>query len=677
MATTYFYPGVYIEETTGPGVIVGVGTSTAAFIGPAARGPFMRPTVITTFDEFASKFGEAKDSWPFLERAGRKFFLGYGVQGFFDNGGTRAVIVRIGSASNATWSVMDRATGVGAEELFQIQALAEGSAPNSYTVTISSTPQPATPATPPKLAYVTADIDLIDRDDKRRVRIVYPDAKRFVPGDIVTIAGETGTFTVEGIRSTDIGIYLGLDRQVTTVTLTPPATVAVNIAEIDATRTRFRLETRSPDIQAGSLIETNGTAYYSVVERTDADGFVYLRVPFQDANGAAVPSVSPIDPSTTTIRSLDFGLTVKDGTTTLDNGTGLSLDPFHSGYLFRQPFTNIRVLPPKAPPTTTRLFYLQPQTTPDPTPTAGIDDDPTSMITSANYQKALELLEDVDDVNIVCAPDAANDAVSQKTLLMHCFKMKDRIAVLDVPFGLSPANSPSALDHEHEVSLRGGWAALYYPWLLIPEPVRAPGSRPLVPQSLAVPPSGHIAGVYARVDQASGVHTPPANTEVLGVVGLERRLSDREQGLINLEGVNALRIFPGDGRVLVWGARTTAPKGETDWTYVNVRRLLLYIEESIQEEIRWAVFKPNDFGLWQSLKRTIGGFLDRVWKDGGLMGLKREQAYQVRIDEGLNPPEKIALGQLHIEIKVAPVRPAEFIIVRIGLWDGGAQVTES
>jgi len=141
--------------------------------------------------------------------------------------------------------------------------------------------------------------------------------------------------------------------------------------------------------------------------------------------------------------------------------------------------------------------------------------------------------------------------------------------------------------------------------------------------------------------------------------------------------VNAIRIFPGDGRVLVWGARTTAPKGETDWTYVNVRRLLLYIEGSIQEGIRWAVFKPNDYGLWQSLKRTIGSFLDRVWKDGGLVGLKREQAYQVRIDEGLNPPDEIALGRLHIEIKVAPVRPAEFIIVRIGLWDGGAQVTEN
>jgi len=673
MATTYQYPGVYIEEITGPGVIVGVGTSTAAFIGPAARGPFMRPTVITTFDEFARLFGEAKDSWPFLERSGRKFLLGYGVQGFFDNGGTRAVIVRVGSATNATWTVMDQAPGGGAEELFHIEALTEGTVPNSYTVTISATPMPA--ASPPQLAYLAAQLDLKDPNDNRRVRVVYPGAKRFVAGDIVAIAGETGRFSVESVQETSTGTYLELDRQVT-VAVTSAAPVSIDIAPLDATRTRFRLEKRSLDIQAGSLIQTSGTAYYSVVERTDADGFVYLRVPFQDAAGAAIPTGTPIVLSTpTTITSLDFGLTIMDGPTRLDSATGLSLDPFHSGYLCRQPFTNIRVLPPQTPPTTARLVYLQPLTT-APVLTAGVDDNPSS-ITSANYQKACALLADVDDVNIVCAPDTANDADSQKELLKHCALMKDRIAVLDVPVGLSPANSPSALDHEQKVSLSGGWAALYYPWLLIPEPVRAPASRPQVPQSLAVPPSGYIAGVYARVDQASGVHTPPANTEVYGAVGLERRLSDREQGLINLEGVNAIRIFAGDGRVLVWGARTTAPKGETDWTYVNVRRLLLYIEESIQEGIRWAVFKPNDYALWQSLKRTIGSFLDRVWKDGGLVGLKREQAYQVRIDEGLNPPDEIALGRLHIEIKVAPVRPAEFIIVRIGLWDGGAQVTES
>jgi hypothetical protein len=128
---------------------------------------------------------------------------------------------------------------------------------------------------------------------------------------------------------------------------------------------------------------------------------------------------------------------------------------------------------------------------------------------------------------------------------------------------------------------------------------------------------------------------------------------------------------------VVWGARTTEPQEGSDWTYVNVRRLMLYIEESIEEGIRWAVFESNDRPLWQSLRRTISDFLERVWKDGALAGKTREQAYQVRIDEGLNSKADIAKGRLYIEVKVAPVRPAEFIIVRIGLWDGVAEVVET
>jgi phage tail sheath protein FI len=127
----------------------------------------------------------------------------------------------------------------------------------------------------------------------------------------------------------------------------------------------------------------------------------------------------------------------------------------------------------------------------------------------------------------------------------------------------------------------------------------------------------------------------------------------------------------------VWGARTTVEPDITDWIYVNVRRLLLFIEESIQEGIRWAVFQPNATPLWKQLERTISQFLTRVWRDGGLFGESAKEAFQVRIDEALNPPEVRALGRLYIEIKLAPVRPAEFIVVRIGLWDGGRETTET
>jgi phage tail sheath protein FI len=194
---------------------------------------------------------------------------------------------------------------------------------------------------------------------------------------------------------------------------------------------------------------------------------------------------------------------------------------------------------------------------------------------------------------------------------------------------------------------------------------------------MTIPPSGAIAGVYARVDQNPGVHKAPANTDVRGVLGLEVRLSDRQQGPLNLGGTNVLRIFPGTAQVVVWGARTTGDPNVTDWVYVNVRRLMIYIEQSIKVGIRPAVFQPNGIPLWNKLKHTITEFLTRVWKDGALFGATADKAFYVRIDEGLNPPSTRALGRLYIEIGVAPVRPAEFIIVRIGIWDGGAQISES
>ena len=153
-------------------------------------------------------------------------------------------------------------------------------------------------------------------------------------------------------------------------------------------------------------------------------------------------------------------------------------------------------------------------------------------------------------------------------------------------------------------------------------------------------------------------------------------MTDAEQGELNVEGINALRIFPGQ-RPIVWGARTTAPKDETPWRYVNVRRLFLYVEESIKRGIRWAVFEPNDIGLWKKLERTISEFLSRVWRSGALFGATAAEAFYVKIDEELNPAPVRALGQVIIEIGIAPVRPAEFVIVRIAMWDGGSKSNES
>ena len=156
---------------------------------------------------------------------------------------------------------------------------------------------------------------------------------------------------------------------------------------------------------------------------------------------------------------------------------------------------------------------------------------------------------------------------------------------------------------------------------------------------------------------------------------MERRLSDQEQGPLNVEGVNVLRIFQGQATPVVWGARTTAT--DRNWQYVNIRRLFIFLEESIEEGIRWAVFEPNNLQLWEKLKRTINAFLNQVWRSGALFGATPEEAFYVRIDEALNPPATQALGRLYIEIGVRPTYPAEFIIVRIGIWLGDSEVSES
>jgi phage tail sheath protein FI len=186
-----------------------------------------------------------------------------------------------------------------------------------------------------------------------------------------------------------------------------------------------------------------------------------------------------------------------------------------------------------------------------------------------------------------------------------------------------------------------------------------------------------VAGIYARTDNNRGVFKAPAGTEatISGALGVERIFSDADQGFVNLKGINVIRVFVHGGVPVVWGARTTTTN--TNWQYVNIRRLFIFLEQSIQQGIRGSVFEPNNTSLWQKLKRTIGAFLAEQWRDGALFGAKVEDAFYVRIDEAINPDSERALGRLNIEIGVRPSYPAEFIIVRIGIWQGGSSVSES
>ncbi|HOR01186.1 MAG TPA: phage tail sheath family protein [Anaerolineae bacterium] len=285
----------------------------------------------------------------------------------------------------------------------------------------------------------------------------------------------------------------------------------------------------------------------------------------------------------------------------------------------------------------------------------------------AARREGIGALEALDDVTMVCVPDLMSahaagaidlDGVKavQGAVLAHCERMRYRFAILDAPLGMSPqAVGEWRMD---QAGYDSKYGALYYPWLAMPGPSGA---------MMLVPPCGHVAGVYARVDGERGVHKAPANEVVLGAVGLEVNVTKGEQDGLNPMGVNCIRAFAGRG-IRVWGARTLS--SDPSWRYINVRRLFNFVEASIERGTQWVVFEPNDADLWARVRRDISAFLRMVWRSGALFGATPDEAFYVKCDEELNPLEVRDAGQLIIEVGMAPVKPAEFVIVRISQWAG-------
>ena len=279
----------------------------------------------------------------------------------------------------------------------------------------------------------------------------------------------------------------------------------------------------------------------------------------------------------------------------------------------------------------------------------------------------LQAFNEVDEVNIVCIPGVTSKTV-QTAMITHCENLKDRFCILD---SVKDADMTAIQNQKNDVVSEKGYAALYYPWVKVSIEKVETGKLNLV-QGF-VPPSGYIAGIYARSDTERGVHKAPANEIVRGALEIKLSITKGEQDILNPKGINCIRAFPGRG-IRVWGARTTA--SNSLWKYVNVRRLFLYLEESIDEGTQWVVFEPNNEKLWGRVRATITEFLTRVWKDGALMGVKPEEAFFVKCDRTTMTQDDIDNGRLICVIGVAPVKPAEFVIFRIAQWAGGSAVTE-
>lgn len=266
------------------------------------------------------------------------------------------------------------------------------------------------------------------------------------------------------------------------------------------------------------------------------------------------------------------------------------------------------------------------------------------------------------------APSFTLDQIErvQQAMLNQCERKMDRFAVLDPPPFASTVSFAQVQSWRRRFDSKYG--ALYHPWILTPDPLRVE-KRPV----RRVPPSGGVVGVYAANDLEVGVHHAPANRVVKFAQGAAEPLSDGEQDLLNPMGINCIRDFPGRG-LLVWGARTVSSDG--DWRYVNVRRLMSFIEEALEEGLAWAVFKPNNTPLRSLITASVTVFLERLWEQGALVGTSADEAFYVRCDAENNPPAQAAEGKLLIEIGVAPVRPAEFVVIRLGRVEDSFEIEE-
>jgi len=680
MAVQVSYPGVYIEEFAPGAPIQGVGTNTAGLIGIAASGTINVPTKVTSWDQFKAQFGG---------KPVPGFNLWYAARGFFENGGQICYVVR---ASNGAYQVMtlnDRTAAPG-RPIVQLRARQPGAlaitasiADDHYLVGVAVYRPEGTLVAASAAGAMDVTLDVDGAIPPQQV------ANRFKPGDevsfsvggdrrvIASVSGANVRFTLALTTALGIGDTMHLAAAAVgtrTIRLRPPAILPAGQLVPGTVLTLSQAPNTDTQIVESVIAET-------LTEGTQGPlGPVSYRVTLR--TGLAAPiDLDPANPTAPTAESNEVALTVTLGAVNVVYSR-LSIDPAHPRYLIEMVNRDAgglmiaSMIEPPPPNSVANSVPAVAAAQPTIPAQPGALEDLSTLATS-HFETAIDTYRAIDDVNFIAVADRPTAPLQsmltvQQALITHCELMADRFAVLDSDpgvelFGAPVAPATSTLEQQRRgLDSSRGYAGLYAPWLrVIPENDGPP---------ILVPPSGHVCGIFARSDASRGVHKAPANEIVNAALGVERRISLIEQGNLNLLGINIIQVFQDGGRPVLWGARTTAT--DTNWQYVNIRRLFLYLEESIQEGIKWAVFEPNNLQLWQKLKRTLTDFLTRSWRDGALFGAKATDAFYVRIDEALNPFSEQQLGRLHIEIGVRPSYPAEFIIVRIGIWDGGSEVSE-
>lgn len=636
-------PGVYVDEvSSGVRPITAASTSTAAFFGVAQRGPVGELRRIFNFTEFQNLYGA------FLE----SHFLAHSVLSFFRNGGAQAYIGRVAvGAATASITIQDRSGTPG----IRFSATSAGAWGNTLRIFINS--QAATD--PNNLFNVTvyqdnpkpgedpieleSFVDLsMDAQEPNYVVTVINGTSLFIRAEVLSTGSAIQGYSESGAIEIDGDPLLGPTQRIFRININNdgirPVDLTAELEGVDLTQ----LETIGEAMQSAIgdlpvLRESTPEDSYSVTVDPvdDAEGGRHLRI---RAGGAANPSskvevYNAVDPTQDAAGALQFG-----------------------------PLDRVNVF---------GSSNMRPQDTPeDDYYFVGDDsvDGPVSAVTlgsdgdepqTTHYEQAFGLLDTVRDVSLIAVPGIGDPALadagmaySRNRPLSDCFFIADMEDTDD--------ELTEALTYRDLINVPNSYGAVYFPWLMMLDPTGASA------EPISVPPSGFVAGIYARIDGSRGVWKAPAGTEALvnGAVGVVADLRDVEHGLLNNvnKSVAVIRRFPSAGLVL-WGARTQSNAPE--YRYIPVRRTAIMLRKSIYEGIQWAVFEPNDEPLWAALRLNIGSFMMTLFRQGAFQGSTPSQAFFVKCDSETTTQADIDNGIVNVLVGFAPLKPAEFVVVKI------------
>jgi len=689
---SYLAPDVYVEEIdSGNQPIEGVSTSVTGFVGVTQRGPSSGlPQLVTSYSEFTQIYGSYFDMGPTF--AGHNS-LPFSADGFFTNLGSLLYVSRVLPPGASVASV----TSLGGltTRLTQDTSLAAG---------FSNLIRPAT------LRGIQVGTQVMLRMVKNGIvtdsAVIAVTAVARTTGIVTLGANLTSLFEAKYTTLfTDVN---GIDAAGAVTALASPTAVRPNSFSIAAANegswgldlvvnvfhesagkaaldafisgglgaNKFKLKSTA-NFYPNAWVEIdrgNSKHYRKVVAVTGL--VVILGGPAMAAVDVAPELAAPNN--ITYFNTTEFRLTVSYGGQS-EQYSGLTIENVPGRYYVDQinnasSLIQVSVL---APPGQPFLFPSGDDGVRTTLSTGGLDG--TAAPADADYigvdngpgkRTGLQALIDIDNISIVAIPGITSQAV-QNAMIAHCENLRYRFAILDpAPKSLVPPVGADLNDIQNQRNqFDTKYAAIYHPRVVI--------ENLLTSTNMALAPSGHVAGVYARVDDKRGVHKAPANEIIGGIVELETIVNKFEQEILNPEpvNINVNRDFRSHQRGLrIWGARCITSNPQ--WKYINVRRLFIYIEKSIEIGTQWAVFEPNNDALWARVSQSVSMFLTRVWRSGALLGTKPEEAFFVKCDRTTMTQDDLDNGKLIMIIGIAPTKPAEFVIVRIGQWAGGSSVQE-